>query len=231
MLILIKREINYFYLKNPLAIILSLIITLFVLPTSIFPIFSAPIDNNPVISVIYKLLPAMFIVLLGIQSSSMQFYREKVNRNIEVFLAMGYEPIKIWFCKMVSIWIILYLVYLVGLIFSLSILPIITSKTIQPEQCDLYLCLYLWSPLLGLSIIGFNCVVQLVIEDIRVINFSLILFVIFFLMFLPKISKIIPLAELFKHFSVISILVSGLLLLISLAILKLTPREKYLGSG
>ncbi len=228
MRILIKREISYFYLKNPLVIFLNVILILFITPSSIFPAFTSQNDIGSVATVLHKLIPTMIIVLLGMQLSGMQFYREKINRNLEVLLALGYKPTKIWFCKMVSIWIIIYLLYLIGLLFSFAILPFISSKIIQCKDFSFYLNLFLFSPLLGMSILGLNSVLQLLLTDIRVMNLSLIIFVFLFLFFLPQIAKFIPLAEFVEHFPILSISLSLFLMLISLIILRVTPKERYL---
>ena len=228
MKVLIKREINYFYLRNPLIIFLNIILVLFIIPTSLFPVFSFQSDFGSVASFLHKLIPGMLIVLLGIQLTSMQFYREKMDRNVEVLLALGYDPVKIWICKMVSVWMMVYLFYLIGLLFSFTILPIISPNIMQGKQFMFYLNLFLFSPLLGLSILGLNSVIQLIFYDIRIINLSIILGIFLFIFFLPQISKIIPLAEFLKHFSVVSIFASAILIFISLTILKIIPEERYL---
>jgi len=228
MKVLIKKEIDYFYLKNVLVIFLNIILVLFIVPTSLFPSFSFQKDCGHVASGLDKLIPVMLTVLLGIQLTSMQFYREKMNRNIEVLLALGYKPVQIWICKMVSVWIMVYLFYLIGLLFSFTILPIISPNIMQGKQFPFYLNLFLFSPSLGLSILGLNSVIHLIFDDIRIINLSLTLGVFLFIFFLPQISKIIPLAQFMKHFSVVSVLASIFLIFISLTILKIIPEERCL---
>ncbi|MGB9722107.1 MAG: hypothetical protein ACPL28_11605 [bacterium] len=228
MRVLIKREITYFYLKNPMVIFLNVILVLFVIPSSMFPVFMSQDDIGSVVSVLHKLIPAMIIILLGAQLTAMQFYREKINKNFEVLLALYHDPVKIWFCKMVPLWIIIYFLYLIGLLFAFTILPLIASKVIQCKDFSFYLNLFLLSPLLGMAILGLNSVIQLLLDDIRVMNLSLIIFVFLFLFFLPQISKLIPLIKFLEQFSILSISASVFLIIISLVILKISPTEKYL---
>lgn len=226
--ILIKREVYYFYLKKPLIIFLTLILVLFITPSLFYPLYSLPNDSSPLISVFHKLIPAILIILLGMQSVGTQFYAEKINRNIEVLLALGYEPIRIWLCKVISIAIVVYSLYLIGLLFSFMILSYISSKIIPIKGAASFINLLFFSPLLGLSALGLNGVLQLILDDIRILNVLVIIFSFIFLFFLPQILKIIPLTEILQYFPLLSLLASGFLILILFLILKKTPTEKYL---
>ncbi len=228
MKLLIKKEIHHFYLKNPLVVFLNIGLVLFLVPTSIFPVFSIHSNISSVALGLHKIIPAMLIVLLGLQLTAVQFYGEKMNKNLEVLLALGYDPIKIWFCKIVSIWMMIYFFYLIGISFAFVILPLISSEIMQSKQFTFYLNLILLSPLLGLSILGLISVVQLYFEDIRVINISLTLGIFLFIFFLPQISKIIPLAGFIRHFSVASMLISAFFVSMSLVILRVIPTERFL---
>jgi len=226
---LIKREFVYFYLKSPLVIILNIILIFFILPSSTYPIFASGPEPKGIISILDKLLPGMIILLLGTQCLTMQFYKEKINRNIEVFLGLGFTPIKIWFCKMASIWTVIYLLYLIGILLSLIISRfIIPSENLYRGDLSFYLNLFLFSPLIGLSILGLNGIFYLILDDIRIINFLIILFVILFLFFLPQISKIIPITNILSHFPILSILFTLFLVFLSFTILRLVPTERYL---
>jgi hypothetical protein len=229
MITLIRREISYFYLKSPLVLILNLLVILFILPARLYSIFRVQVEDN--ISLVIQLLPAVVILLLGMQFLVMQFYREKVNRTIEVLFALGYSPFKVWFCKIVSIWIVTYVLYVIGILFSLGLVTVVFPTNILHHRDLLfYLNLFLFSPPLGFAILGISGVLHLILNDVRIINVGLIVLAILFFSFIPKISHIIStlIAIITTFFPLVSILLSALLIGVCWMILNITPAEKYL---
>jgi len=227
---LIKREFVYFYLKSPMVFILSGFLLLVIVPPIFCSILYSGIFEGIILMVSEQLLPVMIILIIGIPFLSMQFYKEKIERNIEVLLGIGFTPFQVWLCKIISIMIAIYFLYSIGVIFSFILSMFISpSNTMYNGNLIFYLDIFLFSPILGFSVLGILGILYLVLRDVRIINVTVMLFVILFSMLLPRIPNVIPIVRIFtSHFSIISILFSIFLIFLCWFILKVVPPEKYI---
>ena len=230
--ILIKREIVYFYLKKPVVILLSFVILMFVLPTSSYPMFYLKAKSQNTALILSALFPAIIIILIGQQSLWTQIYQEKVKRNIEIFLGLGFSPLKIWLAKIISMAIVNYILYLICMMLTLFGLSIIAPINIQYLWDAIFLTnLFIISPLLGLSILGVNGMLYLLFSEVRFVNLLLIIVTFFFFFFFRKISGIIVVKNMFNFvvyhpFMVVVFMIFSIF--ICSTILRIVPTERYL---
>jgi len=214
----------YFYLKYPFNTFTSFLFTLVVLSSMIFPFFYS--NSKPRVSdfAFEEDFFIIIILMLGVNFLIKQFHEEKKKRNIELLMALGFSPIKIWLCKMITIWIITYSFYLIGILFLL-IIPkfIFPSEILCDKNLIFYFNLFLFLTFIPFSILGLVGVLYLIFEDIRAINILIILFFPFLIFLLFIFKKFF-----FFYSFLIRIIFTIFFLSLSFIILKLVPKERYL---
>jgi hypothetical protein len=225
---LIKREFITFYIKSPLATLVKLGIVLFISPSIVFQMKA--FGQKPEGIIIVELFAIALTMLIGMQNLAVQFYREKLIRNIEVLLALGFSPFRVWLSKMISIWIVVYVLYLIGITCAFFVGNMLVGLDSLIHIDALFLLIVLvFAPLIGFSMLGFLGVLQLVLSDVRMVNLVTMLGAILFLVFVPRFAHVIPLVTIATSlFPFISIVVAGCITFVSWGLLRIVPPEKYL---
>jgi len=229
---LLKHELIYFYIKSPGVIFFNLFLLLFIVPTSSYPIFNLREKSQDLALILSALYPAFVIILCSLNFLTTQIYSEKGNRNIEVLLGIGITPFKILRNKIISVALVNYLLYLIPMIFALFIFYFIFNIKFN-LPCDLifFLNIFVFSPLVGVSIISIIGMLCLLSSDPRYIYIIFVLGSFLFFFSFPQLSKVIPfksIAQFIMYYPFLVILFLIFSIFLCKMVLKKVPPEKYL---
>jgi hypothetical protein len=230
---LVRREIKETYWKRKTGSLIQFTLAIVLVPTAFYPILLGL--NRPGMpfsarSFLLGVFPTFVVVALGVPFLIEHFYKDKMKRNIELLLALGFSPFKVWLAKVTALAVFAGACYEIAVILSLVGFNTTTRFDVSTSLTywDL-LNLLLFSPVLGMSLLGIKGLLHFLFKDIRLLNVLFILpFVLLFVFFryATGVFRIVTLGG-----SVVSILLatgSACFFLVSYSMLKLLPKERWL---
>lgn len=153
------------------------------------------------------------------------FYRDRMRGNIEVLLALGFSPLKVWLTKILAVFMMNYPLYLFCGLVSLFINLILKSLLISEEKIFLYLFI---SPLFAFSIMGIKAFLHFFFQDIKLLNLFFVLpFVIFVILFNYSIKFFSLISFNISLFLIIAVFICFLIIFLLVIILKILPKENF----
>ena len=226
MKILIKEEIFRFYIKTPFSLILSFFLFLIFLPIIFFPIIVLNFKSIN-FTTSFFIIPIIF----GIASNQLLdfFYKDRINKNFEIFLSLGFSPLEIWFSKIVVIVGTIYLLYIISAILNLIAFPLLFPEFLRYVSFMYFLNIFLFSPFLAFSLLALFSLLYLIIYDIKSFQPLTILLFILFIFLLSHFIKIIGSIKIPDIYFFISIIFLSLFFwFLSFLLIKKIPLEKYI---
>lgn len=168
---LLKRELKEFYIREPFSIIvafgiLSFVFTLFIPEIAIVQIPSVRM-------LLIFITPITIMMLFASPLLYREFYRDIIERKIEVLLGIGLSGIQVWFAKIITLGIVLYTMFITGFICG-DIISIFTgngtlwSAGLSGLEWIIFLLI---SPLVGLCIVAFIGFLFLSIKKVVIVTY------------------------------------------------------------
>ena len=228
---LLDREMKEFYIREPLIIIVGLGMLIFMF----LPANAGFSDYNiGLLKTLNAFLTPIFVFMLYSSiMMSRQFYKEIVERKIEMFLGIGYSGLQIWMAKTITMCLTLYTMLIIGLLSGNIVSLLINQGTILFSLSNTQiLMLTVFGPLAGLSIVAFVNFLELFTRDSVIVKYSpIVLFGILLLVF-QKFPSITNVPNLNLNFNLIIIVLSTVITIsflgIPVLVLRETKKEQFI---
>jgi len=229
---LLKRELKEFYIREPFSTIVSFGILSFVFTLFIPQIAAIQIPFVRILLIF--ITPIAIMMLFSSPLLYREFYRDIIEKKIEVLLGIGLTNIQIWLAKVTAICMVLYALFITGFICA-NIISIFTdngalwSAGLSGLEWVIFLFL---SPLTGLCIVAFIGFLFLVIKKVVVVTYiPMILF--FVVAFIIKRLKLVANEPKFwidlKVGVIFFLIVSIISIIVPIIFLKLWKNERIIG--
>jgi hypothetical protein len=230
---LIKREMKETYLKRKAGLVIQFVVGMVVVPTAFYPIYVGVnrAGGSPgARSVMFGIFPVFIVVALGVPFLIEHFYKDKMKRNTELLLALGFTPFQIWISKVTALAVFAGSCYEIAIVFSLVTFQMFTQTgvgfSLGPARM---LNLFLLSPLLGMSLLGIKGLLHFLFKDIRLLNILFILpFVLLFMFFRSAMIflRVTTIDDI--GFSAVLLVVAVCFFSVSYLVLRTLPKERWL---
>jgi len=228
---LIKREVKETYWKRKTGLIIQLAVGAILVPTALFPMLGTTDMAKPAAttqSVLLGLFPVFVIVAVGVPFLIEHFFKDKMKRNIEVLLGLGFSPLEIWFAKIAAAGVFSLGSYVLGVILGVAWLKYDGAQMPSLPPWGI-LNLLMLSPLLGIAILGAKGLLHFLLSDIRLLNIAFVLPFVALFVFMRSILGFLGITSVDDRVISVMLLAGSICLFsVSALLLKSLPKERWL---
>jgi ABC-type Na+ efflux pump permease subunit len=227
---LVKREVRETYWKRKTGLFIQLATGMVLVPTALYPMLRLADASGPAPahSLLLGIFPVFIIVAVGVPFVVEHFYKDKLRRNTEVLLCLGFSPLEIWSAKIAAAGAFSLGSYALGVILCLGWLKS-HGQSIPPLTRWAALNLLMLSPLLGIAMLGVKGVLHFLLSDIRLLNIAFVLPFVLLFIFMGKVLGLLGVASVDdRGISIALAAASACLFSLSTVLLKSLHRERWL---
>lgn len=228
---LIKREVKETYWKRKTGLVIQLAVGIVLVPTALYPVLrisDMPGPGPAAHSVMLGIFPVFIVVAVGVPFVIEHFYKDKMKRNIEVLLSLGFSPFEIWAAKIVATGAFALGTYCLGVALCLAWFGSNGMAVLSLPGWGV-LNLLMLSPFLGITMLGAKGLLDFLLNDIRLLNIAFILPFALLFVFIRSILGFLGITSIDDRVvSLVLLAASVCVFSITVLLLRFVPKERWL---